>query len=66
MAQTKRMVQIGWIPDYTAWYIADGEEIDGWDLGVVGIEDADGSTTFTVNNGLTEHHYLPVYVEVDA
>ena len=63
---TKRMVQVGWMPDYIAWDIADGEEMSGWDLSIEGLDEVDGDTTFMVNGGTTPHRYLPVFVEVDA
>lgn len=63
---TPERVQVGWIPDYVLDDIVAGERVDGWDLDILGLDEATGSDRFTLNGGPFKHRYLPVFVEVPA
>lgn len=47
-------MQVGWIPDYVADMVLADEEVDGFDLEVVGIHEA-----------TAEDRFLPVFVDFD-
>ena len=58
-------MQVGWIPDYVADMVLADEEVDGFDLEVVGIHEATAEDRFTLNGGTRKHRFLPVFVDVD-
>ena len=64
-APVTRRMQVGWIPDYVADMVLADEEVDGFDLEVVGIHEATAEDRFTLNGGTRKHRFLPVFVDFD-
>ncbi len=53
-------MQVGWIPDYVTDNVLADEEVDGFDLQIVGIHEATAEDRFTLNGGTRKHRFLPV------
>jgi len=58
-------IQVGWIADYIAEEIAEGGDLDSFDLDIRGVGEVTADDRFTLNGGRRKHKYLPVFVDAN-